>query len=1639
MRKFKSASLKALLACACSASVLLPQTVAFLQAEATEEIINDSDARITYSEGTGQTGGWTAGNTGGTYENSEHWANVAGASFTFTFTGNALELYGPKKTAHKKISVKIDEHDPITVDCYGTENQNGLLLYNSRTDGPAIEQGEHTVLVTVLDESNPDAQNATGVAFNYAKVYSEPPVELVETSIADSDASLTYSSGWNPGTGEHWVRGADHTIEFDFTGVGVDVIGVSDPSHRYMSIQIDDLDPIEFDCWSTERTPNTTLFSSLNAGVRLKQGKHHAVISTIAKRNDSCTEGENAAGVSFQGLKIYSEPEKQLYETILNDADTSRITYSEGTGHDTGWTGQNQSGSYESSEHWAQGVGSWLSFTFTGTALDIYGIKDDGHRYMQIQIDDLDPIEFDCYTPGRVVNTLLFSSREAGVELEQGLHAVRIETIAKVNEAVTAAKPGVSFQYAKLYSETEAAEEPVFEGFSFVEDMMATTEHEPFKIQYLSGAWGGGGAHYPDLFHDGYEHYSNDLGASYEMTFTGTKVELYGDKNAKHGTYTIEIDGEKVGEADASTTGETLRQQLLFATEELSDAEHTIRVTLADTEGNQNKAIQLDYLKVTHNVTAPTALKLPASMRLAPEASYSLEAEVIPWVAFDQDLLWSSSDRSVATVYNGKIHTAAVTEKKQTTITVRSKANPSVQANMILTVDPAKEMLNAFVGDEKRLDLSEDNASLLLGEGDSFHATAWRNDTVASKLVVAAQDKDLKNVTATASAFTNAEGETLPADAITLSWLEEVNANIGRGNASAPVKAFPDKIGTSATRDIDAGESGFVWASFNIGKEVKPGLYSGTISVNADGLSTPIAFNYSIEVIDLLLEEAQSDLQLWQHPYSVANYYLALGGTGATSNDFNHDFYFTDAHFALMKAEMEDYAKAGGHDVVANIVEEAWNHQSYYGDPSMVTWTKNADGSWSFDYTNYDKWIDFMIECGVLDPANGIGAIKCYSIVPWNNTVRYFDAASNSQQSVSLSPGSDAFNELWTTFLEDFLAHSEAKGWLDLTYISMDERDLSQMRPAGELVKSVKNEKGQSFKLSSAINADYTKPENYVFTDLIDDISVNLGSVENEAMKTLTAHRKELGLHTTIYTCTGDYPGNFTISDPGDNYWSVWYAMSTGTDGYMKWAFDNYVYDMTDNITYRYWEPGDGWFIYPESREGFTQGEEKGFVSTPRYEMLKKGVRDVTKAKVLLESDDVSEETKSELAAVIDAMSKPAKTTKYGSATYASAAARDSVHAQTAAIMEKVEKAEKEAAVNQYVIDKAPLQALVNEADGKKANGLLNGVLDSAVKAFDKALADAKAVLANDDAAKAEVKAAKKALEDAMAALEKVDKSQLQAAVNAANALDLADYIDNDAKTAFSQALQAAKDVLKVDAVLQENTVADTLKALQDAQKNLVKKADKTALNAAIAQAETKKTDGSLNGVLAAKISAFETALSEAKAAAAKDDLLQPEADAKTKALNDAMDDLVKVDKSGLQAAVNAAKALDLNTYEDGSEKAVFLEALKDAEDVLKADAVLQENTVADALKALDDAKADLKKKAVIHTELLQTAVQLADSLQSDAFADAKNLADSLASAKGVLENPESQEQVDQAAKALNQALLGLRYSVSEAKLNAIK
>lgn len=954
--------------------------------------------------------------------------------------------------------------------------------------------------------------------------------------------------------------------------------------------------------------------------------------------------------------------------------DDSEFEYSEGADANHGGWESYGSGDAAVTEHWSNTAGATARITFSGTKLELYGKKDPSHAMFSVSMDGGEAVECDSYAAVKDTEALLYDSGD----LEKGEHTAVITVLGKRNPGSTGSGSvyGVQFVYAKVYGAegTETPEEPEFPGYTDVDDSVTTTSGEQFKIQYEPSSRWHAESGYPNLFFDGTDHYSDKNADTdyYTMTFTGTGIEIWASKNTAHANFDVFIDDVNVGSGEAKlASGSAVHQQKLFEKKDLENGTHTLKVVK---QSGDMAALQVDKIRVYHEEHAPESIVLNnTEILLIPGGTVQLTAACMPWNASDE-MIWESSAPDVVSVEDGMLTAAEeITERTTVTVTVKSAVDENVTASAQVTVDPALAVMNAYVGDEKLLDMAEDYDTLKGGSGSTFDGTAWKGDEINSKIIVAA-NKDVHNVTVTASDLTTADGKVLSKDNVDIKWLKEVTANEGR-NAAGVKKQYPDIIYKGGAKDIEANDAQFAWVTISVPEDTVSGTYTGTIRVAADELEQAFELTYTVEVINLVQPSAQDvgyEIQLWQHPFSVANYYLGLGSEIAPGkgicNESADDFYFTDEHFALMEDSMQEYKELGGRDVVANIVEEAWNHQSFYGDPSMVQWTKKADGTWEFDYDWYDKWINFQIEMGILDPAAGEGQIKCYSIVPWNNQIAYYDEASGKTVKEVYTPGTDAFKEIWTVFLTDFMKHSEDMGWFDITYISMDERGLDLLKPAVDVIESVTNEEGESFKISSAMNAESLHERE--FLKRVDDISINLDNASDvELMNEVSAERRELGLKTTYYTCTGNYPGNFMISDPGDNYWTAWYSLTLGTDGFMRWAWDNYLYDMFGDATYRYWEPGDGWYMYPVERG--TEGTAESTVySTPRYEMFKQGVRDACKAKYLLASDKLTDEQKAEYSAVVENLQKPAKTTYAQAAVPLNEEQRMLAHSETARALE---------------------------------------------------------------------------------------------------------------------------------------------------------------------------------------------------------------------------------------------------------------------------------------------------------------------------------------------------------------------------------
>ena len=118
-------------------------------------------------------------------------------------------------------------------------------------------------------------------------------------------------------------------------------------------------------------------------------------------------------------------------------------------------------------------------------------------------------------------------------------------------------------------------------------------------------------------------------------------------------------------------------------------------------------------------------------------------------------------------------------------------------------------------------------------------------------------------------------------------------------------------------------------------------------------------------------------------------------------------------------------ANAGQKVITTTIMYKPWNGQTQDPFYSMVFRMKKMDGSWSFDYTVFDRWVEFMMnEIGITQQIN------CYTMIPWALSFDYFDQASNSIAFVKAKPGDKAYSEYWSVFLKDFACHLRDKGWL---------------------------------------------------------------------------------------------------------------------------------------------------------------------------------------------------------------------------------------------------------------------------------------------------------------------------------------------------------------------------------------------------------------------------------------------------------------------------------------------------------------------------------------------------------------------------------------------------------------------------------
>lgn len=465
---------------------------------------------------------------------------------------------------------------------------------------------------------------------------------------------------------------------------------------------------------------------------------------------------------------------------------------------------------------------------------------------------------------------------------------------------------------------------------------------------------------------------------------------------------------------------------------------------------------------------------------------------------------------------------------------------------------------------------SQDTASKTIAE------TAWRGERVNGQAVLWT-DKTMTQVRFHATPLKGPDGSTIPLKA------SFVRFTLGGGTLLA------DIIDEDIERmDLPAGTTRSIWLQADIPATAKPGTYKGDLLVRADGI-TPVKLPIAVNVLPNAIntpDKWKVHLDLWQHPQAVARVHNVKP--------------WSDEHFALMKPLMKRLADAGQKTITCSLIDEAWGGQTFDWWPAMIEWSMKPDGTMVYDYANFDKWVDFMM--------NDVGIkqqITCYTMIPWSNKLRYMDQATGDYKYADITPGTPEFEKIWGNFLKNFREHTKKKGWINKICIGIDERPDHAVKASFAVIKKFAPE----FKVCSAVD----KPTQT--TEEVYDISAAFGHADS-INGDFATKRRDSGKKTTFYVCCNPgKPNTFTSSPPVESEWLGLFAAANNLDGILRWAYNSWGRDPLMNTDFGNWKAGDCFMVYPGNK------------TSVRFEKMRDGLETFEKIAILRQAAKSSNAT----------------------------------------------------------------------------------------------------------------------------------------------------------------------------------------------------------------------------------------------------------------------------------------------------------------------------------------------------------------------------------------------------------------------------
>jgi len=330
-----------------------------------------------------------------------------------------------------------------------------------------------------------------------------------------------------------------------------------------------------------------------------------------------------------------------------------------------------------------------------------------------------------------------------------------------------------------------------------------------------------------------------------------------------------------------------------------------------------------------------------------------------------------------------------------------------------------------------------------------------RNGVVSGRLIVSS-DQTIKGLKVTVTDLTQADGGgKLAASAIRVrcavpatpadSWVpserfdglfDSIPAEIPVVKANPPRELYVRGVseGLKIVRNNQSpGALAPLWITVRVPKDAKPGTYAGAINVSAEGLS-PTSVPLHLVVSNWCIRDPKD--------WMVHNF--AYLSEDAVAKHYGVSLW-SEKHLELVGKSMALMAETNSRQVIVNMAINFYGGNK--GDPnvsneqSMVRWIRQADGSYKYDFSIFDKYMDMV--------AQVIGKPTLLRINCWGEaakqdgklvhkgavtTVSRLDPATGNIEPMDQPiPGTEESFTFWKPVLDELRKKVEARGWWDVT------------------------------------------------------------------------------------------------------------------------------------------------------------------------------------------------------------------------------------------------------------------------------------------------------------------------------------------------------------------------------------------------------------------------------------------------------------------------------------------------------------------------------------------------------------------------------------------------------------------------------